>query len=155
MSGIPDLAHVVQGGRVLDEFDELRVQAHAARDDFRVATHADDVPARLVVSIFRCAGQAVNQLQTRGGQFGGAASNLFGKLAGVVFQMVVVRLDHQGVAHADHEFGGVHRFAQKIRGPKLQGLEFDLDVVEGRADQRGNIRQSARPRGCAAGFPTR
>ena len=118
---MPDLAHVVQRGRVLDEFDELGVQAHAAGDDFRVATHADHVTARLVVAIFRRPGQAVNQLQPRGGQFGGPALNLFGQFAGVVLQMVVVRLDHEGVAHADHEFGGVHRFAQEIRGPQAPG----------------------------------
>ena len=74
--GNADLAHVVQRGRMRDQFHGLFVQAQFPGDDFGVASHADHVPARLVVAVFRGPGQAMDQFQPRGGQLRGPPPDL-------------------------------------------------------------------------------
>ena len=54
----------------------LFVQAQLPGNDLRVAAHADHVPPRLVVAELRRPGQAMDQFQPRGGQFGGPATDL-------------------------------------------------------------------------------
>ena len=61
---------------MFDQFRKLLIQVHLARDDSRETADAQDVAAGLVVAVFRCPREAVDQFQSRGDQFGRAAADL-------------------------------------------------------------------------------
>ena len=65
---------------------------------------------RFIVAVLGGAGEAVDQVEPRGGQLGGAAANLVFEVMGIAAQMVVVSFNQKAVAHSDNELGRVDRF---------------------------------------------
>ncbi len=55
--------------------------------------------------------------------------------------MIVMRLDDQGVAHAQHQLTGIHRLRQKVRGTQLQGLLLDAGIADGGQDHDRHVTQ--------------
>src|SRR5690242_6391730 len=58
-----DLADVMQLSRLFQHADRGRIQSEGFADDAGVPAHLFNVPAGMVVAIFHCASQAMNDVQ--------------------------------------------------------------------------------------------
>ena len=124
-------------------------------DDADVPTDAHDVVGRFVVAVFCRSGQRLHESATRSHEFGGPRPDLPLQLHGVVRQVVVVGLDHQGIADPQHQFAGVHGLRQEVGGAEFEGLLLDAGIADGGQNDDGNAAQSGDRRGPAAGFRCR
>ena len=93
---------------------------------------------RFVIAVFRRAGECLHESATRGHEFGGARPHLPLQLHRIVRQVVVVRLDHQGIADPQHQFTRIHRFGQEVGRAEFEGFLLDTRVADGRQDDDGN-----------------
>ena len=133
--------------KVVEILEAIHVQQHHGQ---RRAAALAFGPAALQLFVERArVGQAGEWIGAGLGDLGFQLAGLVLQFAGVVFQVVVMGLDQQGVADPRRQLGAVDRLAQEIGGAKLQGLELGFLVVGGRDDDHGQIGPT---RGSAGGF---
>ena len=94
--GYADFANVMQLRGKINHSRELRGEPEGAGQHRCVSPHADDVPARVVVPIFRRAGQTEDHFPPGRFQRLGPLPDSSLELRGVILEMVPVllRLDH-------------------------------------------------------------
>ena len=75
----------------------------------------------VVVAIFGCPAQAMDDFQPGSRQFDGPQLHLPIELVGNLAEMILVGLESQGVADARHQVDGVDRLGEKVGGAQVQG----------------------------------